>query len=141
MSMVLYNCRVDLNPPESHFTGSMACFDGKNVINQGKMLERYSFVEVSSCHGKTRIHNDANLPFESYINKIDLMIKELTAYSNYLKDSLPAAKEKPHIKPKTIEEFARELRELHSISPSLMEKLPKNVVNDVNSLPSQIFHY
>lgn len=86
MSDVLYNSRQWLNPPESHYTGSIVCFDGLNVVNQGKTLDRYSFVEISSCHGKVRIHKDANLTDEQFKQKIHTMITELIDFVEHLEN-------------------------------------------------------
>jgi hypothetical protein len=56
---VFYNSRTWLNEEDSHFTGSLVCFDGI-VKNQGREADRYSFVELASCHGKVRLHTDKN---------------------------------------------------------------------------------
>jgi hypothetical protein len=50
-----YNSRQWLNGIGSHFTGSIVCHDGV-VKNQGRPAERYTFLELASCHGKVRLH-------------------------------------------------------------------------------------
>jgi hypothetical protein len=84
MSDVKYNERIWLNEDDSHYTGSIVLFDGESIINQGKLIDRYSFVEISSCHGKVRIHNDYNHPLGVYIKKIATLEDELRKYREYL---------------------------------------------------------
>lgn len=88
MSELVYNRRTFINPLTSHYTGSITCVDGRNIINQGKLLDRYSFVELTDCHGKIRIHRDANLFEGDYISKINLLINELTYYRDHLAHEL-----------------------------------------------------
>ena len=88
MSNINYNTRTWLNPPHSHFTGSIVCFDGTEIINQGKQLERYTFVEVASCHSKIRIHNDSNLTPQDFIDKLYLMRAELSKFIQHLEGDL-----------------------------------------------------
>jgi hypothetical protein len=84
VSNVIYNRRIWLNPEDCHFTGSMVCFDGKDVINQGKLLDRYTFVEVASCHGKVRIHTDANSDMQAFVEKLRNMVDELNFFIDHL---------------------------------------------------------
>lgn len=86
--MTKYNKRIWLNPESSHFTGSLVCHDGI-VSNQGKPPERYTFVELASCHGKVRLHTDKNSGREvqqlaEFIAKINLMQNELQKFREYL---------------------------------------------------------
>lgn len=87
MSLKKYNSRVFLNPETSHYTGSIVCADFEDVINLGRHLERYSFVEISDCHGKARIHTDSNLPKEEFIKKLDLLIQELTNFKTHMQEN------------------------------------------------------
>ena len=66
----------------------MVCFDGTDVINQGKQLERYTFVEIASCHGKMRLHNDQNLPPEEFIIKLKEVKKQLINFIHHLEEQL-----------------------------------------------------
>lgn len=86
-----YNRRAWLNPPQSHFTGTVVCHDGV-VSNQGRAPERYSFVEISSCHGKVKLHADKNDGEDQdfqFLKKIDLLILELTDFRDHLEGNLP----------------------------------------------------
>lgn len=84
MSDVKYNRRVFINSIDSHYTGSIVLFDGHQVINQGKLLNRYSFMEIASCHSKVRIHRDDNLPIEDYINKLKTISENINNYVRHL---------------------------------------------------------
>lgn len=84
MSKVLYNKRRWLNMESSHYTGSLVCFDGIEVINQGKNLGRYTFVEISDCHGKVRIHKDSNHSMEEFTKKLKLLEDQLRNFREYL---------------------------------------------------------
>lgn len=76
--MKTYNKRVWLNPRSSSFTGSIVLYDG---LLETK--ERYSFVELSDCNGKIRIHNtiekSGDLKFLTKIKKIR------DAFNEYIK--------------------------------------------------------
>lgn len=80
-----YNKRVWLNTDDSHFTGSMVCHDGV-VSNQGKPAARYTFVEFSDCHKKSRIHKDDNLDMKDFINKLKLVRLELELFISHLEN-------------------------------------------------------
>jgi hypothetical protein len=88
MSYVKYNRREFINDKDSHFTGSIVCFDGKNVINQGKVLPRYTFAEIASCHAKVRLHRDDNQPMSAFIDKIRHVEQELRFFADYLERSI-----------------------------------------------------
>lgn len=78
-----YNKRVWLNTEQSHYTGSIVLFDGV-VSNQRKPAERYTFIEVSDCHGKSRIHYDHNLDMNAYIEKLKTIRNEIDNFISHL---------------------------------------------------------
>lgn len=80
-----YNKRVFLNNEDSHFTGSVVLCDAVNIINQNKFVERHTFVEISDCHSKIRLHPDKNLPIEDFAAKLDLLAKELMQFAFVLR--------------------------------------------------------
>lgn len=80
-----YNTRTWLNSIESHYTGSVACFDGI-VSNRGKPPERYTFLELSDCHGKSRIHYDNNLDMLAFIQKLRLLQAEIDNFIEHLEN-------------------------------------------------------
>ena len=81
--MEKYNKRTWLNPVESHYTGSITCHDGV-VSNRGKPPERYTFLELSDCHQKSRIHFDNNLEMVDFINKLKLVRNEIDNFIEHL---------------------------------------------------------
>ena len=83
--MKKYNKRAWLNSEKSHYTGSIVCHDGI-VTNRGKPAARYTFVEISDCHGKTRIHFDDNLEMIDFINKLKLICSELDSFITHLEE-------------------------------------------------------
>ncbi len=81
-----YNSRKWLNPEDSHFTGSIVCFDG-DVCNHGRPQERYTFVEIASCHTKVKLHsnkNDGADATKEFIGKLEILITELQSFQDYL---------------------------------------------------------
>lgn len=81
--METYNKRTWLNSEDSHYTGSVCCHDGV-VSNRGKPAERYTFLELADCHGKSRIHYDANLDMPAFIDKLKLLRSEIDAFIIHL---------------------------------------------------------
>lgn len=81
--MEKYNTRKWLNALDSHYTGSLVCHDGV-VTNRGKPPARYTFLEISDCHGKVRIHYDDNLDMKSYIEKLKLIQSEIDSFIEHL---------------------------------------------------------
>ena len=49
-----YNTRTWLNGSNSRSTGSIVCYDGVTKFCDG--VDRDSFVEISDCHSKIRLH-------------------------------------------------------------------------------------
>ena len=84
--MEKYNTRTWLNSIGSHYTGSIVCHDGI-VTNRGKPPARYTFLELSDCHGKSRIHYDDNLDMDAYIDKLKLIQSEIQNFINHLEKS------------------------------------------------------
>lgn len=81
--MEKYNKRVWLNSERSHYTGSIVCHDGV-VSNRGNPAERYTFIEISDCHGKSRIHYDNNLDMQDFVDKLKLLRDEIELFIEHL---------------------------------------------------------
>lgn len=81
--METYNKRTWLNSTDSHYTGSVCCHDGI-VSNRGKPPERYTFLELADCHGKSRIHYDNNLDMPAFIEKLNLLRSEINNFIEHL---------------------------------------------------------
>ena len=81
-----YNTRMWLNSIDSHYTGSIICHDGI-VSNRGKPPARYTFLELSDCHGKSRIHYDDNLDMDAFIQKLTLLRSEIDNFISHLEQN------------------------------------------------------
>jgi hypothetical protein len=79
--VINYNKRIFLNNEDSHFTGSAVFCDAINIINQNKLVERHTFVEIASCHNKIRLHPDLNLPMADFVAKLRLLAEELNTFA------------------------------------------------------------
>lgn len=77
-----YNQRVFLNDPMSPSTGSLVAYDGIRVID--KEEDRYTFLEISDCHSKIRLHKRWEEPVDRFIEKLYRMRTELDAFINHL---------------------------------------------------------
>ena len=92
MSYVFYNKRTFTNVEESHYTGSICCFDGI-VENRGRPSERYTFIELADCYDKVRIHTDKNAGNEDeiimqFIAKVGKIVTELQQFQLHLISTL-----------------------------------------------------
>ena len=88
MSNVVYNRRIWLNSVDSHYTGSITCCDAMNIVNRGKFMERYSFIEIADCHGKIRLHTDDNFPLTEFIAKLRILEWELREFREHLEGTI-----------------------------------------------------
>ncbi len=84
MSNSLYNKRTWLNDNDSHYTGSITCAHFTELVNRGKYMEEYCFVELCDCHTKIRIHKDNNHSTKYFINKLKLIQSELQGFIDHL---------------------------------------------------------
>lgn len=78
---VLYNSRDWLNTESSSSTSSVVCFDG--ICDNG---ERRSYVEITDCYHKIKLHNVEGESKEAYISKLKCLHGRLEQYINYLQD-------------------------------------------------------
>ena len=65
----------------------MTCHDGI-VSNLGKPPERYTFMEITDCHRKVRIHKDVNFTMHEFIDKLELMKTEIDNFIKHLKHDI-----------------------------------------------------
>jgi hypothetical protein len=99
--MSKYNKRIWLNPETSHFTGALVCHDGI-VKNQGRPAERYTFVEISSCTAKIKLHSDKNaenevIELKDFISKLNTVTSALLEFQRYLFNEMQLAEERLQI--------------------------------------------
>lgn len=83
MSKVYYNRRIWLNSENSRSTGSVVCFDGQTEFSEG--VDRDSFIEISDCHGKVRLHKASDDNVAEFIQKLSVMRNEIDCFINHLK--------------------------------------------------------
>lgn len=82
-SHTFYNSRKWLNGEQSRSTGSVVCYDGETEFADG--LARDSFIEISDCRGKTRLHKGSDDTVEDFVAKLALLKKELSAFIEHFK--------------------------------------------------------
>jgi hypothetical protein len=84
MSEAKYNKRTWLNENDSHYTGSITCAHFTDLVNRGKYMEEYMFVEFAACESKSRIHKDNNHSTQDFISKLKLIQSELQGFIDHL---------------------------------------------------------
>lgn len=89
--MAKYNSRIFLNPETSIGDSTMRCFDGKYIDVDGKEQET-TYVTISDCYSKIKIHPIIGEDKNNFIKKIKLMRDELDIFYLYLlqKDDIDA---------------------------------------------------
>lgn len=83
MSKVYYNRRIWLNSENSRSTGSVVCFDGQTEFSEG--VDRDSFIEISDCGGKIRLHKSSDDNITDFIDKLSVMRAEIDCFINHLR--------------------------------------------------------
>lgn len=71
-----------LNSDDSAATGSVVCYDG--YIDE----ERVSFIEIASCHSKTRLHLYKDSNPKEFLNKLMLLQDELGEFIKYYRNAI-----------------------------------------------------
>ena len=82
--MKRYNSRVFLNNEESIGDSTMRCFDGGYIDENGK-FEDITYITISDCYSKIKIHPIVGESKENFINKVELIKYELDKFLTYLK--------------------------------------------------------
>lgn len=78
-----YKSVTQLNSDNSPSTGSLVCYDG-DIEYSDDGEQPCVFVEIADCNGKVRLHQAHTDTTEEFINKLNLMIAELTKFRNHL---------------------------------------------------------
>ena len=84
MSTTYYSSRKGLNPKKSRSTGSVVCFDGMTESAEG--LDRDSFIEISDCRGKVKLHKSSEDSPGAFILKLTLLRDEIDRFIDHLRD-------------------------------------------------------
>lgn len=94
-----YNRRVWLNSKKSASTGSLVCFSG--FAQWGKETPAFArFIEIADCHNKIKLHQSKFDSKEEFIQKVDILIKELAKFKEYLKSEKDEEESTPTSIPK-----------------------------------------
>lgn len=85
MSDNTYNKRTWLNAESSDSTGSIVAFNGKvNSYDKGEL--DWTFLEISDCQTKIRLHRTIDDSKEDFISKMELLKNEIQLFINHLKN-------------------------------------------------------
>ena len=74
----MYSRRVWLNDENSPSTGSIVVFDG--FVRNDKEGWRSTFLELSDCYGKARLHKASYDSMEDFIEKMKLLRNEIDSF-------------------------------------------------------------
>jgi len=78
----MYNKRAWLKSENSPSTSSVAAFHGK--AQWGKKPEEYTFLEISDCNGKIRLHKIASDSMNDFIAKLKTLEDSVQDFRKYL---------------------------------------------------------
>lgn len=77
-----------LNTEDSPSTGSLVCYDG-DIEYSDDGEQPCTFIEISDCQNKIRLHQAHTDSTTEFIRKIDLLIIHLTKFRNFLEFESP----------------------------------------------------
>ena len=80
-----YNKRTWLNSTEKDGTSSVVAFDGRVTDFKGKTYPS-TFLEISDCQRKIRLHVTADDNAGDFIEKLELLQIEIKLFINHLKE-------------------------------------------------------
>lgn len=83
MSTTYYSSRKWLNTKKSRSTGSVVCFDGMTEFAEG--LDRDSFIEISDCRGKVKLHKGSEDSSAEFIHKLVMLRCEIDRFIIHLR--------------------------------------------------------
>lgn len=84
----MYNKRVWLNPKTSDSTGSVVAFDGKVTdLDTGKKYPQ-TFLEISDCRSKARLHLTSDDTKELFIKKMKMLKNEIDLFIKHLEKNI-----------------------------------------------------
>jgi hypothetical protein len=81
-----YNKRTWLNPVSKDGTSSIVAFNGNVTDFKGKTYPS-TFLEVSDCQNKIRLHQTSDDSREDFVNKMKLLRSEIELFINHLEPS------------------------------------------------------
>lgn len=81
-----YNKRTWLNSEVSDSTGSLVCFDGTVTTKTNESLD-WSFLEISDCRNKVRLHRTEDDSKEDFLRKLKTIKREVSEFINFLENN------------------------------------------------------
>lgn len=81
--MKSYNKRRWLNPVDKDATSSIVCFNGTVTDFKGKTYPS-TFLEISDCQTKIRLHQTSDDTREDFIEKLKLVKSEIKRFIKHL---------------------------------------------------------
>lgn len=78
----MYSKRIWLNAENSPSTGSVVVFDG--FVKDDKEEWRSTFLEISDCYGKVKLHKASYDSIGNFISKMKLLRNEIDSFIDYL---------------------------------------------------------
>ena len=81
----MYNRRTWLNSQKSDNTGSVVAFDGK--VTYDNQLVNSTFLEISDCRSKIRLHLTTDDSKSEFIDKLKLLKNEIELFINHLENN------------------------------------------------------
>jgi molybdopterin synthase catalytic subunit len=78
-----YNRRTWLNPLKSDSTGAVVAFDGTVIDFKGKKYPE-TFLEISDCYHKIKLHKTADDTKKQFIAKMKLLKLEIDRFIKHL---------------------------------------------------------
>ena len=82
--MGMYSKRVWLNKDASTSTGSVVAFHGDVQWNSKTKKHKETFLEISDCNVKARLHKTYDDTDQDFINKMKLLVKTITKFTDFL---------------------------------------------------------
>jgi hypothetical protein len=79
-----YLKRVWLNNDQSPSTGSVVAYHGPMMFKIGEKTA--SFLEISDCHNKVRLHVSPMDSMDDFIQKLELLSNTINDFKTYLKN-------------------------------------------------------
>ena len=74
-----------MNPLKSDSTGSVVAFDGDIVDFEGEKYPE-TFLEISDCHHKVRLHITSDDTRKQFISKLKLLNSEIDKFIKHLEN-------------------------------------------------------
>ena len=82
----IYSKRIWLNVKNSPSTGSVVAYHGPISYGNGEK-ENATFLEIASCHEKSRLHKSGMDTMDDFIKKMDLLRDTINDFVIFLREN------------------------------------------------------